>query len=89
MTDDLIEFYGTECRHCIEMQPLIERLEKEEGVKIQKIEVWHNAANARLLEQTDKGYCGGVPFFINKKTGKWICGSTSYEKLKAWALETK
>jgi thiol-disulfide isomerase/thioredoxin len=83
---NLIEFYGTECVHCRVMAPLIEKLEKEEKVKIKKIEVWHNEANARLMQQIDRNFCGGVPFFFNIKTGKWICGSISYDKLKDWAL---
>jgi len=86
VTDDLLEFYGTECAPCIEMRPVIERLEKEEGVKITRVEVWHSAKNLEAMKQYDKGYCGGVPFFFNKKTGNWICGSTSYENLKKWAL---
>ena len=86
MADDLIEFYGIECQHCIQMQPLIERLEEETGLKIKRIEVWHNETNAKLMEQFDKGFCSGVPFFFNKKTGKWICGSASYENLKRWAM---
>lgn len=81
----LLDFYGTECVHCHEMDPLIERLEEETGVKVQRIEVWHNAQNAEFLMKLDKGFCGGVPFMYNTKTNKWICGSTSYEKLKAWA----
>lgn len=85
MVDELLEFYGTECVHCNEMRPLIEKLEKEEKIKIKRVEVWHNEANAKLMEKYDAGKCGGVPFFFNTKTGKWICGSTSYEKLKAWA----
>lgn len=84
--DDLLEFYGTECVHCVEMRPMIEKLEKEEGVKISRVEVWHNAKNLELMRQFDKNYCGGVPFLFNKKTGKWICGSTNYENLKKWAL---
>lgn len=84
---DLIEFYGTECVHCKEMEPLIERLKQETGLVVQRIEVWHNAQNAELLKKYDKGFCGGVPFFINTQSGKWICGSTSYEKFKAWATE--
>jgi len=40
-----------------------------------------------LMREYDKGYCGGVPFFFNKKTGKWICGSADYERLKKWAFE--
>lgn len=85
MADELLDFYGTECVHCREMDPFVEQLEKEQGVTVKKIEVWHNSKNAELMRQYDKGYCGGVPFFYNTKTGKWICGSTSYEKLKAWA----
>ena len=69
------------------MEPLVERLESEEGVSIGKLEVWHHEANAKIMREYDKGYCGGVPFFFNKKTGKWICGETDYERLKQWALE--
>ncbi len=83
---NLIEFYGTECVHCNEMKPLIERLEKEFSIKIESFEVWHNSKNAQMMQQFDKGFCGGVPFFFNKKTGKWICGSTSYENFKKWAM---
>ena len=83
---NLLEFYGTECFHCRQMQPLTERLEREERISLTRLEVWHNQKNAEVLQEVDKGFCGGVPFFFNKKTGKWICGSTSYEKLKAWAL---
>ncbi len=83
--DELLEFYGTECPHCIEMVPLIEKLEKEEGVAVRKLEVWHNEENSRLFQKIDDGRCGGVPFFMNMKTGKFICGSTDYKTLKKWA----
>jgi len=69
------------------MVPLVERLEKEEGVNVGKLEVWHNEANAKVMREYDKGYCGGVPFFFNKRTGKWICGEADYDRLKKWALE--
>lgn len=84
--EHLIEFYGTECPHCIEMEPHIDRLEKEEGIKITRLEVWHNSKNAALFQKMDDGKCGGVPFFINKKTGKFICGSCDYATFKKWAL---
>ncbi|MBI2038628.1 MAG: hypothetical protein HYT19_01760 [Candidatus Nealsonbacteria bacterium] len=83
---ELIMFYGTECHFCHEMEPYVQKLEKELKVKIERIEVWHNAKNAAFMQQFDKGFCGGVPFFYNKKTGKWICGFASYENLKAWAV---
>jgi hypothetical protein len=69
------------------MEPLVGRLEDEAEVKIEQLEVWHNETNAKTMREFDKGYCGGVPFFFNKKTGKWICGETNYERLKKWALE--
>ena len=83
---DLLMFYGTECPHCHEMFPVIEKLEKEEKVKVEKVETWHNSKNKKLLDSYDKGTCGGVPFFFNKKTGKSICGSVPYKELKKWAL---
>jgi len=86
MVDNLLMFTGTECHFCREMDPLVERLEKEESVKVTKLEVWHNAKNAEFLTKVDKIGCGGVPFFFNQKTGKAICGASSYENLKKWAL---
>ena len=82
----LMMFYGTECVHCHEMIPLVERLEKEEKVKVVRMETWHNSANAKKLQDSDKGKCGGVPFFYNDVSKKFICGSTSYDNLKKWAL---
>lgn len=82
----LLEFYGKECHFCIQMAPLVERLEQEENVKVEKIEVWHNQENAKRFQEMDKGRCGGVPFFLNTKTNKFICGAANYEQLKEWAL---
>lgn len=81
----LVEFYGTECKFCIKVAPLLERVEEELGVTIERFEVWHNEENAKLWKQMDDGFCGGVPFMINTKTGKKICGYVDYPKLKAWA----
>ena len=87
----LIMFTGTECVHCHEMNPLVEKLQKELKVKVEKVEVWHNAKNAMYLESIDKNpdgsiFCGGVPMFLNEKTGKKLCGNQDYETLKTWAL---
>jgi len=81
----LLEFYGKECPHCIKMMSLVENLEKELGVKVEKYEVWHDKVNLEKMKEYDKDYCGGVPFFINTKTQKYICGEASYEDLKKWA----
>lgn len=83
---DLLHFYGRECSHCKEMEPLVKRLEKETKKKVKRIEVWHSAKNAELFDKYAKGKCSGVPFFYNTKTKKHICGSTSYDHLKNWAL---
>jgi hypothetical protein len=73
------------------MDPLIERLEREEGLSITRLEVWHNSQNAALMREVEKdeegrAFCGGVPFFYNERTGKKICGEATYEELKKWAL---
>ncbi len=81
----LLEFYGTECPHCIVMHDRVDQLEKEEGIKIDTFEVWHNKENEAKLLELDKDMCGGVPFFYNEQTKKFICGDASYEILKAWA----
>lgn len=81
----LLEFYGTECPHCVRMHELVIRLFNEENIKIEALEVWHNKENEKRLIDLDKDFCGGVPFFFNTKTEKWICGDVSYEELKDWA----
>lgn len=81
----LKNYYGTECPHCERMMPLIEKLEKELGVTVDKKEVWHDEANAREMEEYDKDLCGGVPFLYNTENGKFVCGEANYEELKDWA----
>lgn len=89
----IIEFYGTECPHCHEMEPLIERLERETPVKITRLEVWHNEENRHLMQHHAAPIlraCGGVlgvPAFYNERTRKALCGEQAYEDLRAWALE--
>ncbi len=80
-------FYGTECVHCHEVIPLVEKLEKELKIKIERLETWHNSKNKELMQKCDNGKCGGVPFFYNEKTKKWLCGVNGYEELKKWARE--
>ncbi len=82
----LLEFYGVECPSCTKMHDLVVQLEREEGVKVESLEVWHNKENEKRLIALDKDFCGGVPFFYNEKNKKWICGEVEYKELKAWAL---
>ena len=68
------------------MEKLVNRL-IDEGFYIEKKECWHNKENEELFVKMDceDEPCGGVPFFVNKKTGKTVCGEVSYEELKNWA----
>ncbi|MEK7611875.1 MAG: thioredoxin domain-containing protein [Patescibacteria group bacterium] len=81
----LLEFYGRECPHCVTMAPLVDRLKSELHIEVGQYETWHNPENAKKMEEYDIGLCGGVPFFFNTETKKFICGSTSYDDLKEWA----
>lgn len=82
----LLEFYGTECGHCKNMEPLVARLEAEQGVKFERYETWHDQANEAKRAELDTVGCGGVPFFVNTDTGAILCGEVSYAELKEWAL---
>ena len=83
----ILEFYGQECSHCMSMKSLVKRAEDELGMKCESFEIWHNKENANRMDQYDKGYCGGVPFFYNLATHKWICGEVPYEEFKSFAQE--
>jgi len=82
----LIQFTGKGDDYCKSMEPLKERLKDELGVEIRCFEVWYGTQNLDLLQKLDRGRCGGVPFFYNKKSRRFICGATTYANLKAWAL---
>lgn len=84
----LLEFYGKECPHCNRMHPLVEQLEKETGVTVEKFETWHDLQNEEMRRKYDEGdECGGVPYFVNEATGVKICGAVSYDELKLWAQD--
>lgn len=84
-------FHARECPHCRVMMPLVERLEQETGIKIEKREVWHDEKNADLMRSYRdiiEPKCGGqlrTPTFMNTETNDIICGEVEYEVLLAWA----
>lgn len=80
----LLEFYGKECPHCVDMMPLVDAL-IEEGMNIEKHEIWHDEKNQALFEKLAEGKCGGVPFFLNTDSDQFICGGTDEKTLRAWA----
>jgi thiol-disulfide isomerase/thioredoxin len=89
----LIWFHGRECPHCRKLTPLVDQFEEQSGIKLVRLEVWHNEENAKLMRSMEEAIapaCGGdlgVPAFYNEKTGKAICGRVDLEKLMAWAKE--
>jgi len=89
----LIMFHARECPHCRRMMPLVERLEKEEGIVFEKLEVWHNEKNADLMRSYRDilaPKCGGqlrTPTFFNTETKDVMCGEVEYDRLKVWAAK--
>mmetsp|Transcript_40715 Transcript_40715/g.66049 ORF Transcript_40715/g.66049 Transcript_40715/m.66049 type:complete len:151 (+) Transcript_40715:69-521(+) len=82
---DLMEFYGIGCDHCDDMKPKIHEVERELGRSFARYEVWYNQKNLQILQKLDQGFCGGIPFFYNRKTRDYICGATTTENLRNWA----
>jgi thiol-disulfide isomerase/thioredoxin len=87
----LVMFYARECPHCKNMMPLVDKLEKEESIKFERLEIWHNEKNADLMRSfrpVIAPKCGGqlkTPTFFNTETNDVLCGEVEYEKLKNWA----
>lgn len=81
----LLFFYGQDCSHCVDTEKCVDKLIAE-GLDIKKMEVYQNKENDKLLMELDIGenMCGGVPFFLNQKTGKTICGEATYKQIKNW-----
>ncbi len=86
-------FWARECPHCRNMMPLVDRLVEEEGVEIEKLEIWHNEGNADLMrsfKDVIAPKCGGqlrTPTFFDSETNDVVCGEVEYEALKEWALK--
>ncbi len=87
----LYEFYGEECPHCKRMLKLTDALMKEfPAITVVRKEVWHNKENMELVKQYDvDDACGGLPFYYDTETKKWLCGEVKYGALKEWAGVSK
>jgi len=91
----LIMFHARECPHCKAMIPLVDRLEKEEKVKFERLEVWHDEKNADLMRSYRPDIapkCGGqlrTPTFFNTESKDAMCGEVPYDKLKDWASKQR
>lgn len=91
----LIDFYGEECPHCHRMMPLVDKIALEEGLSVDKFEVWHNKTNAenmRLYRPEILQACGGafgVPVLVEPESRRVLCGEVSYDMLRHWVEELK
>ena len=81
----LLYFYGTDCPHCEKMNFLVKKLEVEDFT-FEWLEVYDNKENEAMMIAYDKNQCGGVPFFFNTETNKWMCGEVGYLEARAWAI---
>ncbi|VWU51363.1 conserved protein, unknown function [Hepatocystis sp. ex Piliocolobus tephrosceles] len=84
----LLCFHSENCEYCNSMEKLLKKLKEEEGVNFLKLEVQDNPYNLNLLQELDyDNLCGGLPYYYNLKTHYNICGSTTYQNLRNWALD--
>lgn len=94
MAKKIVEFYGQECPYCIAIDSAVEKLEQEEDVEFESLEVWHNEENRRKMASLRKLYdqnCNGnfvVPSFYDPQTNRLIGNPGSYENLKQWIFST-
>ena len=71
-------FWGDGCPHCANVQAFFDTWGKKDQANINKLEVWNNSVNARLMQEKAKD-CGiapsgmGVPFLVTPE-GKCISG---------------
>lgn len=91
-TKKVIEFYGETCPYCAAVAPAVNRLEREDGVNVLRLEVWNNEENKARMEALRPLYekhCDGnmvVPSFYEEATGRLICNPSSYGVLYAWVM---
>ena len=44
----LLEFYGQECPHCERIRKTLDDVEKEIGMEVTRVEIWHDSDNEKL-----------------------------------------
>lgn len=82
----LLEFHTDNCDHCIQMEPVLRRLEDDLDTKIFRINVGHKREFVDLLQFIGHDEFGGFPFYYNRRTCQAIGGATAYANLKKWAV---
>ncbi len=89
-TKQVTLFYGSTCPYCQAIMPAVYRLEKDDGVVFERLEVCNNDKNNARMEALVSLYdteCGGnmvVPSFYDADTRRLLCNPGTYEALKQW-----
>lgn len=81
----VLEFISDGSDYCIQMEPVVQRLEKDLGIKVRKINISKRQDFVKLYDCVGGNECGTVPFFYNRRTAQAICGPTPYQNLKKLA----
>lgn len=87
----LLEFSGKSAEADVKkMTPQLKKLEKKLKTRIVRFDIWNDPSAYKLFLLLDKSprgksLCGGLPFYYNRKTGRIVCGATTYENLENWA----
>ncbi len=82
-SSSIVLFYGEECSHCKDLEKFLQENSIDSKVAFERLEVWHNDANARQMERRAKE-CGiekdalGVPFLWAE--GKCLIGGPDAKK---------
>jgi hypothetical protein len=82
----LLEFVMDGNDHCAQMEPVVERLEKDLKTKVRRINITRRQEFVKLYDCVGGNECGSVPFFYNRRTAQAICGATPYQNLKNLAM---
>lgn len=82
---ELTMFYSATCPFTAKAAPAIEAAEAATGVTITRRDVNKSRDAGVAYMKADNGRCGGVPYFWNSKTEKFICGApSSAEAVRMW-----
>lgn len=85
-TSFLLSFESDEYDHCKQMHPVLERLERDLGTVVRRVNVARRREFMAVLEAMGHNDCGTLPFYFNRRTGQAICGATTYSNLKRWGV---
>ena len=89
---EIIFFHGEDCPHCARMRPIVDKLEKELGCKIKRLEVWYDEKNAKEMRKysdiiLSAGEGLAVPAFVDVKNKECLVGEQEEKDLKKWLKE--